>query len=468
VFSRLQDKLKSAVVCDVDLTLDKLLNALLSFPSHERLSLLDSCGPMVNGSHLLIAAFDPIETIDLYSQTLCITRRNSEPVHQVNNNSLQTINRCLEEGLGTKAYLCIATLSYELVHHFERLKSKLKSHVPSQADATLSFYDTAIVYDYLTNKAQAISFAGEECLKIVCKKIKEASAANIGSLTFTANNLVSNFSREQYLEAIIKLKEHIYAGDVYQANLTQQFSCNIPIDIDPAYIFLNLRHNNPMSFSAFLRRPETTIISTSPERFLKVEVGQTERVIEAWPIKGTRPRGKTKEEDKRLIEELRQSEKDRAENIMIVDLVRNDLGRICQFGTVQVKELCIVEEHPTLFHLVSKICGVLRENITLGEIIRATFPCGSITGAPKIRAMEILSEIENVPRAISMGAIGYVGNDGTLDFNVAIRTMTIKDGVIRFNVGGGIVADSDPDLEYEESLLKARALFRALNLKHYP
>ncbi|MBA3805477.1 MAG: anthranilate synthase component I family protein, partial [Acidobacteria bacterium] len=187
-----------------------------------------------------------------------------------------------------------------------------------------------------------------------------------------------------------------------------------------------------------------------------------ERRVEAWPIKGTRARGVSVAEDERLRRELHESEKDRAENVMIVDLLRNDLGRVCRYGSIEVRELFTVQEHPTLFHLVSKVRGVLREDVGAGDLLRAAFPCGSITGAPKLRAMEIIDELESVPRGLSMGAIGYFSFDGRMDLSVAIRTMVVRKGLARFNVGGGIVADSDPVLEYEESLTKARALLRAL------
>jgi para-aminobenzoate synthetase component I len=209
------------------------------------------------------------------------------------------------------------------------------------------------------------------------------------------------------------------------------------------------------------------VVSASPERFLRVKARDDVRVVEAWPIKGTRPRGSNPEEDARLRAELLTSEKDRAENIMIVDLLRNDLGRVCHYGSVEVTELCALEEHPTLYHLVSKVRGVMREGITAGALVRAAFPCGSITGAPKIRAMEIISEIESNPRGLSMGALGYFSFDGSIDLNVAIRTMTVRDSVTRFNVGGGIVADSCPSLEYEESLVKARALLKAVGVENH-
>jgi para-aminobenzoate synthetase component 1 len=183
------------------------------------------------------------------------------------------------------------------------------------------------------------------------------------------------------------------------------------------------------------------------------------------PIKGTRPRGKTANEDLQLKNELLTSEKDRAENVMIVDMLRNDIGRICEFGSVNVENLCELEIHPSLFHLVSTISGNLRSDVNFADILRAIFPCGSITGAPKIRTMRIIDELETAPRGLSMGAIGYCDFDKTVDTSVAIRTMVVRENEAIFNVGGGIVIDSTPEMEYEETLVKARALLRAINAK---
>lgn len=270
-------------------------------------------------------------------------------------------------------------------------------------------------------------------------------------------------TRAEYLAAIRRIKEHIAAGDIYQANLTQRLSCSLAQGTGPETVFLRLRRDHPAPFAAFIRRGPGAIVSASPERFLRVERKGNGRCVEAWPIKGTRARGRSPDEDLALRAELEQSEKERAENVMIVDLLRNDLGRVCRYGSVQVRELCAVEEHPTLFHLVSRVEGVLREEVTAGQLLRAAFPCGSVTGAPKIRAMEIIEEVETTPRGLSMGALGYFAFDGSLDLSVAIRTMIVgPGGIVRFNVGGGIVADSVPELEYEESLLKASALLNAL------
>jgi para-aminobenzoate synthetase component 1 len=299
----------------------------------------------------------------------------------------------------------------------------------------------------------------------VCETLQQTAARQTQSAPETNRLLIttysSNFSREQYRATVERVKEHIFAGDIYQANLTQQFSCALN-GLPPEEIFWRLRRDHPAPFAAFIRRREDVVISASPERFLRVTETDGERLIEACPIKGTRRRGRDGAEDARLRAELLSSEKDRAENVMIVDLLRNDLGRVCRFGSVEVNELCAVVEQPSLFHLVSRVRGTLRENVSVNEILRAAFPCGSITGAPKIRAMEIIAEYETRARGLSMGAIGYFAFNGPIDLNVAIRTMVVRDTIARFNTGGGITAESDPEAEYEESLLKARALLRAL------
>ncbi|MEO6390447.1 MAG: aminodeoxychorismate synthase component I, partial [Pyrinomonadaceae bacterium] len=274
-------------------------------------------------------------------------------------------------------------------------------------------------------------------------------------------SLTSNLTQAEYEAAVSAIKDHIAAGDIYQANLTQQFTATIG-DAAPEDIFLRLRREHPAPFSAFIRRTSDVVISGSPERFVRVTDSTDGRVAEAWPIKGTRPRGTTADGDVKLRAELLASEKDRAENVMIVDLLRNDLGRVAEFGSVTVEELFTLQEHPSLFHLVSKVRANLRPNVRMSDLLRAAFPCGSITGAPKIRAMEIIDELEPSPRGLSMGAIGYFGFDGTADLNVAIRTMTIRKGIAKFNVGGGIVADSEPAAEYDESMVKARSLMAAL------
>ena len=268
----------------------------------------------------------------------------------------------------------------------------------------------------------------------------------------------SNFTRHAYLETVQRVKDYIVAGDVYQVNLAQRFT--LPLSGTPASLYNRLRHNNRAPFSAYIDAGSFQIVSASPERFLHFD--PVTRRVETRPIKGTRPRGETGGSDVRLAQALQASEKDNAEHIMIVDLERNDLGRVCETGTVRVPELCRLEAHPTVWHLVSIVEGRLKLGCDRIDLLRATFPGGSITGAPKIRAMEIIDELEPTARGVYTGAIGYLGFDGTMDLNIAIRTIVIQEGRAYVQVGGGIVADSDPAAEYEETLDKAKAQLWAL------
>ena len=269
--------------------------------------------------------------------------------------------------------------------------------------------------------------------------------------------ITPSVSHDQYLIDLQRVIDYIYAGDIYQANLTQRFS--MPWVGDCWNLYSQLHRQNPAPFAAFLPYSDFQILSSSPERFIRI---QTDGKIETRPIKGTRPRGKSPAEDQTLALELQNSSKDRAELTMIIDLERNDLGRICEFGTVKVTDLIKLEKYPTVWHLASTVTGQLKQGLKPSAIIQAVFPGGSITGAPKIRAMEIIEELELYKRGLYTGSIGYMGFDGAWDFNIVIRTILLKKGKAYVHVGGGIVADSIPESEYIETLDKAKALFKVL------
>jgi para-aminobenzoate synthetase component 1 len=268
-----------------------------------------------------------------------------------------------------------------------------------------------------------------------------------------------NFAKEGYMDALDAIHEYIRAGDIYQTNLTQRFQCQL--QLEPLELYGLLRKINPAPFASYLDFGQGQIVSSSPERFIQVKG----RSIETRPIKGTMPRGKNPQEDAANKKILENSEKDKAELLMIVDLQRNDVGKICKSGTVKVPELYKLETYETVFHLVSTVTGELKDDISPVDCVRATFPGGSITGAPKIRAMEIIDELEPTQRNIYTGSIGYLGFNGDLDLNIVIRTIICKDGEGYFQVGGGIVWDSDNQLEYEETYHKGKALFEALKYK---
>ena len=267
----------------------------------------------------------------------------------------------------------------------------------------------------------------------------------------------SSFTRAAYLKAVERVREYIFAGDIFQANLSQRFDA--PLSEAPWALYRRLRERNPAPFAAFLDFPGVAVLSASPERFLRVD---TDCRVETRPIKGTRPRGVGPEHDAALGQALAESAKDRAENLMIVDLMRNDLSRVCAPGTVRVAELFALEQYATVHHLVSTVVGQLAPGADALDLLRAAFPGGSITGAPKLRAMEIIAELEPSRRGVYCGSIGYWSVTGELDTNIAIRTAIVRNGRVYFNAGGGIVADSDPADEYQETLDKARGLIDAL------
>ena len=267
---------------------------------------------------------------------------------------------------------------------------------------------------------------------------------------------VSNFTRDEYIGRVRRVREYIAAGDVYQINLTQRFATEFRGD--PYSLYRRLRAASPAPFAAYLNGGDFQVLSSSPERFLRL----TGREVETRPIKGTRPRGATPEADALRSAELSASEKDRAELLMIVDLARNDLGRVCETGSVRVDELGRLETHPTVHHLVATVRGRLRPECDALDAVRAAFPGGSITGAPKVRAMQLIDELETVRRGVYTGAIGWIGFDGGCDLNIAIRTIVCSGGQAFYHVGGGVVWDSEPEREFQETLDKGRAMRSAL------
>ncbi len=333
--------------------------------------------------------------------------------------------------------------------------NKMPERVLNLPLARFNWYDELFVFDNREKKLFFVSADSTSLPEIYIKKLKKAEKEKDFCHTF---RLKPSMSRRHYLSVIENTKKYIASGDIYQANITQRFSCSLPVS--PQDFYRKLRRISPAPFGAYLKVKNTTILCNSPERFLYKE-GQ---YVETRPIKGTRKRAKNKNEDKRLIEELVRSEKDRAEHIMIVDLERNDLGRICVKGSVKVKELMTVESYANVHHLVSVVSGILEDGKDIFDCIRQTFPGGSITGAPKLRSMEIIDELETVKRGVYCGAIGYIDASGDADLNIAIRTGVVTGGRLFFNVGGGIVADSVPEEEYEETIIKARAFMAAMGI----
>jgi len=357
----------------------------------------------------------------------------------------------------------VGYFGYELGHFIEKLPPSARADLPLP-DMHFAFYDRIIAVDLKLRKtySSALVFKEEterpeEKVARLRERISGCTAAGeMPEDDMRAEGLTSNFMKARYMEAVRKTIDYIAAGDIFQANISQRFRTRLAIsDFE---LFRRLRLVNPAPFSAYLRTDEWAVISSSPERFLKVTGG----IVETRPIKGTRARGRTREEDGRLRRELLASVKDGAELAMIVDLERNDLGRVCSYASVHVAEKKVLEEYPSVFHLVATVRGRLHAGKDLIDLLRATFPGGSITGAPKIRAMEIINEIEPTRRSVYTGAIGYIGCDGNMDLNIAIRTILKTRDIVTFQVGGGIVADSEPEAEYQETLDKAKGLMESL------
>jgi para-aminobenzoate synthetase component 1 len=434
---------------EINFTAIEIVTALLGLKKEAGLCLLDSSSATHGNSHRLIAGIFPVEVCRISGKTGDAT--------------LAILNEKLAAHPGAAS---IFTISYDLGSKLENIPTGHNGpHGFPEPDIFIAFFESLIIHDYSIGKT-FLSGDKEKAVQIETALSNSLTKTSTTVADSLKNSIVtSNFSRAEYLAAIGQARKFIHRGDTYQINLTQQLRADLPASLTPQKIFSNLRSKNPVPFAAFIERGEDTVISASPERFLRVENVNNKRIITVAPIKGTRPRGETPAEDEYLINELLTSAKDRAENIMIVDLLRNDIGRVCKFGTVRVEELCALEIHPTVFHLVSTIRGELEDNVSFSDLLRAAFPCGSITGAPKVRTMQIIDELEPDARGLSMGAIGYIAFNGTIDMNVAIRTMVVRDGNAIFNVGGGIVADSIPEAEYEETLVKAKALMSAINGK---
>lgn len=339
-------------------------------------------------------------------------------------------------------------------------------HLP---DMALGFYDTVLAFDMIGRRAFIVSTGLPESEAARQSARAEARIAEIAARARAATpamprpagmpgSVSSNFSRDAYEQAVARVIEYIHAGDIFQANLSQRFETELGSGDTPYALYLRLRDASPAPFASFFNFGEGTIVSSSPERFLSCRNG----IVETKPIKGTRPRGSTPDEDTQLAAALLASEKDRAENVMIVDLLRNDLSRVCEDHSVDVEKLCELESFANVHHLVSTVRGRLRQGMTSADLLAACFPGGSVTGAPKRRAMEIIAELEPTTRGPYCGAIGWLGADGSMDSAIAIRTMVTKDRRVTFQAGGGIVADSDPAAEYEETLAKALNMRNAI------
>ena len=353
----------------------------------------------------------------------------------------------------------IGYFSYDTGRILEKLPdtSKVDFEIP---DSNFILYENVIIFDLKNKKTYISALAKDtkESIHNIEEKLKDYFIKEEVVFKGNSNKTIfsSNFKKEEYEKSISILKEYIRSGDVYIANMTRRICCESLEE--PFKIYENLRSINKAPFSAYINYEDFQIISSSPERFLSINKGH----VVTRPIKGTRPRGKDLEEDNKNCEELRNSEKDKSELLMIVDLERNDLSKVCKKNTVKVSELFKIEEYATVFHLVSTVEGDLKEGVSSVKCMKECFPGGSITGAPKIRAMEIIEELEGLKRNLYTGAIGYFDLRGNCDFNIVIRTIIKKEDKAYFGVGGGITWDSVEEDEWFETCDKAKALMKVL------
>ncbi len=365
----------------------------------------------------------------------------------------------------------VGYLGYDLVRFFEKLPSRNPDE-PGGFDVHMFITDKLIIFDRAKHTIKIVvnthinhggSLADEyqraiQEIERIAQRLKAPITIPEPPVNRDPLGFQSNFSKEEFENAVEKTLQYIRAGDIIQAVLSQRFRA--PARVDPFQLYRALRHINPSPYLFFLKMGGEFLVGGSPEVLVRVEDGK----CEARPIAGTRPRGKTPEEDLALEQELKSDPKEKAEHIMLVDLGRNDLGRVCKIGTVKVNELMVVERYSHVMHLVSNVVGELEKGKDAYDVLRAAFPAGTLTGAPKIRAMEIIEELEPGRRGVYGGAVGYFSFNGNMDMCITIRTILIKDGMINIQAGAGLVADSVPALEFQETVNKAKAMMRAIEM----
>jgi anthranilate synthase component 1 len=367
----------------------------------------------------------------------------------------------------------VGFMGYDVVRFFEELPQREKNGL-DLPDVFFMITDTLVIFDNVTHRIKVVSNAHvkgravEDAYKEATKKIdalvrklkkpvkREAGVGQRKKEKGLA--LTSNFTKTQYEQAVLRAKEYIKAGDIFQVVPSQRFQRGI--NVEPYEIYRALRLINPSPYMYFLRCGDATVVGASPEVMVRLEGNR----IDLRPIAGTRRRGATEEEDEALADELLADPKERAEHIMLVDLGRNDVGRVSEAGSVQVTELMVIERYSHVMHIVSNVRGKLSGGKDSYDVIRACFPAGTVSGAPKIRAMQIIDELEPTRRGPYAGAVGYFGFSGNMDTCITIRTLVIKDNVAYIQAGGGVVADSDPAAEYQETVNKAKAMMRAVEM----
>ncbi len=432
---------------------------------------LDSARPHAVTGRWSLLAWDP--WLRLAAQAGCVTLRTSEVSRAWSAHPVQTLDSLLREyrvpRAGTplnRAAGLLTVCSYELNRWLERLPAPRAPAQPAAPDLLAFGMRRSVLVDHLEQRAWLVSIADPGlsprlATRQAAEALEETRALvredpGVSAPRASADVLQPTNSRAAFHRMVRTVLEHIRAGDLYQANVSQRFTARW--DGQPLALYESLRAVNPSPFACCLVTEELAVVSCSPERLVRVQG----RTIDTRPIAGTRPRGATPQADALNSLDLLLSEKERAEHLMLVDLERNDLGRLCVAGSVRVDDLMALEDYSHVMHIISNISGRLRPGVGAGEILRAMFPGGTITGCPKVRCMELLRDLEPVARGFYTGSLGWMGFDGTMDLNILIRTILLGPGTLSFHVGAGIVADSEPAREYDETLAKAAALQQAI------
>jgi len=423
----------------------------------------------------------PSVVVRSFDRTVEITRQGKVKKHPFDRDPLEAIKGILAQyrpvpdpALPRFYGGAVGFMGYDVVRFFEDLPNRDKGGL-GLPDIFFMITDTLVIFDNITHMIKVVSNAHVEGKSVAAayneatkkidalvKKLKQGKSSKSGvrgsKKKQTNKPLISNFTQPQYEQAVLKAKEYIKAGDIFQVVPSQRF--HTAIKAEPFEIYRALRLINPSPYMYFLRCGDATVVGASPEVMVRLEGDR----IELRPIAGTRRRGATEDEDNALAEELLADPKERAEHIMLVDLGRNDVGRVSIAGTVNVSELMVIERYSHVMHIVSNVRGTISVGNDSYDVIRACFPAGTVSGAPKIRAMEIIDELEPTKRGPYAGAVGYFGFSGNMDTCITIRTLVIKDGVAYIQAGGGVVADSDPAAEYQETVNKAKAMMRAVEM----
>lgn len=422
----------------------------------------------------------PLTVVRSFGSSVEVTRQGKKEVRSFVRDPLETVKDILSEytpvpnpGLPRFYGGAVGFIGYDVIRFFEKMPERKKTGL-GLPDVFFMITDTLVIFDNVTQKIKVVSNAHVNGISPAAayKEAVDKIGAIIGKLTRNLRRrsavsrkaarkrqvIKSNFTRPLYEKAVLKAKEYIKAGDIFQVVPSQRFQTGI--GVEPFEIYRALRLINPSPYMYFLRCGDATIAGTSPEVMVRLDGGR----IELRPIAGTRHRGSTEEEDKRLENELLADPKERAEHIMLVDLGRNDVGRVSRHGSVHVSELMVIERYSHVMHIVSNVRGTLSEGKDAFDVVRACFPAGTVSGAPKIRAMEIIDELEPTRRGPYAGAVGYFGFSGSMDTCITIRTLVIRNNVAYIQAGGGVVADSVPSLEYQETVNKAMAMMRAVEM----